>query len=545
MKLVVSVSQDKLRNLPQVNNQKQSLLSFIDDRDSTFFTLQKQGSTKFIEYQNQQRLKNIKQSMFSEQNLGIANKRESVKEKNINTTIMINKLLCNPKQKSKEPNKSQNTTIINKEVPQNSVKNLYYAIQPEQAKLQFDQKKGLSHQSNAIKSQRSVKELKFNFNSVDTSIDCSPIKLPKLGHQRRISYNQQFDSLQTTVVVQTLVQIHGFQNPNENFQKLKDMLKIKHELKANQKQLKQLKNSNSSIIMGDEINNNQAASYESQTMLNSPTISFKKQPQYFYQNQDIIQQKNQSTTLKLKEFTDINDQEYSANQNQGDFTNINRVSDLQNDLPQFETHIGSQTTKNSKQNQINEGVLATIEVCKQVRNNLKKFYMESQSTALKRAEISLEKIRKEKSQVKCSEIDGLKHKFKYNYSNKFFQYVKSGQFINTIRLILKNQDLVNERDGVNYLIQINNFLQFDYTALHWAAKRGFVEVCELLVTFDSDINAKDIFGRTPIEQGNISQNKPIIDFFKKVVNKDFYCDKLKFKDMYQFALLTNPKDLEI
>eukprot|EP00347_Sterkiella_histriomuscorum_P020789 403336453 len=311
------------------------------------------------------------------------------------------------------------------------------------------------------------------------------------------------------------------------------MLKIKHELKANQKHLKQLKNSNSSIIIGDEINNNQAANYESQTMLNSPTISFKKQPQYFQENQDIATQKNQTAALKLKDFNDINDLKHSANQNQGEYTNINRVSDLQSDLPQFETHIGSQTTKNSKQNQINEGVLATIEVCKQVRNNLKKFYMESQSTALKRAELSLEKIRKEKSQVKCSELDGLKHKFKYNYSNKFFQYVKSGQFINTIRLILKNQDLVNERDG------------FDYTALHWAAKRGFVEVCELLVTFDSDINAKDIFGRTPIEQANISQNKPIIDFFKKVVNKDFYCDKLKFKDMYQFALLTNPKDVEI
>ena len=44
------------------------------------------------------------------------------------------------------------------------------------------------------------------------------------------------------------------------------------------------------------------------------------------------------------------------------------------------------------------------------------------------------------------------------------------------------------------------------TALHWAAKRGFPEIVRVLINYHSDVNARDIIGRTPLYYSVESQN---------------------------------------
>jgi len=36
------------------------------------------------------------------------------------------------------------------------------------------------------------------------------------------------------------------------------------------------------------------------------------------------------------------------------------------------------------------------------------------------------------------------------------------------------------------------------TGLHWAARRGYYELCELLLKSESHIDAMDVLGRTPL-----------------------------------------------
>jgi len=48
------------------------------------------------------------------------------------------------------------------------------------------------------------------------------------------------------------------------------------------------------------------------------------------------------------------------------------------------------------------------------------------------------------------------------------------------------------------------------TGLHWAAKRGNYEVCEILIKNKSHINALDIMGRSALDFAMISQH---IDVF--------------------------------
>jgi len=42
------------------------------------------------------------------------------------------------------------------------------------------------------------------------------------------------------------------------------------------------------------------------------------------------------------------------------------------------------------------------------------------------------------------------------------------------------------------------------TGLHWAAKRGHMETCKILLNNKSHVNAFDIMGRTPLDFALIS-----------------------------------------
>ncbi|CAD8044393.1 unnamed protein product [Paramecium primaurelia] len=89
---------------------------------------------------------------------------------------------------------------------------------------------------------------------------------------------------------------------------------------------------------------------------------------------------------------------------------------------------------------------------------------------------------------------------KYVMQNKIFSkkpYEKplSKQFIHAAKK--------NQIDEINNLLSINPYLVFDFdfynmTALHWACKKGYVELVELLLQYHSDVDGIDILYRTPL-----------------------------------------------
>lgn len=62
----------------------------------------------------------------------------------------------------------------------------------------------------------------------------------------------------------------------------------------------------------------------------------------------------------------------------------------------------------------------------------------------------------------------------------------------------KNQCMEVER-----LLLLNPYLVFDFdfynmTALHWACKKGYIEIVEVLLKYNADVDAIDILHRTPL-----------------------------------------------
>ncbi|CAD8176508.1 unnamed protein product [Paramecium pentaurelia] len=88
------------------------------------------------------------------------------------------------------------------------------------------------------------------------------------------------------------------------------------------------------------------------------------------------------------------------------------------------------------------------------------------------------------------------------FSKKPYQRKMSNEFIHAVKL--------NQMDRVNELLEYNRYLVFDFdfynmTALHWACKKGLIEMVELLIKNHADVDAVDILHRTPLYlaiQGN-------------------------------------------
>ncbi|CAD8094367.1 unnamed protein product [Paramecium sonneborni] len=88
------------------------------------------------------------------------------------------------------------------------------------------------------------------------------------------------------------------------------------------------------------------------------------------------------------------------------------------------------------------------------------------------------------------------------FSKKPYQRKMSNEFIHAVKL--------NQKDRVNELLEQNRYLVFDFdfynmTALHWACKKGLIEMVELLIKNHADVDAVDILHRTPLYlaiQGN-------------------------------------------
>ena len=81
------------------------------------------------------------------------------------------------------------------------------------------------------------------------------------------------------------------------------------------------------------------------------------------------------------------------------------------------------------------------------------------------------------------------------FSKKPYQRPLSNDFIHAVKL--------NQMEKVNLLLEKNRYLVFDFdfynmTGLHWACKKGLVEMAELLIKNHADVDAVDILHRTPL-----------------------------------------------
>ena len=71
-------------------------------------------------------------------------------------------------------------------------------------------------------------------------------------------------------------------------------------------------------------------------------------------------------------------------------------------------------------------------------------------------------------------------------SAKLLKAVKNGEEAEVINILRENRYTVYDFDTVHQ------------TALHWAAKRGFHEICKILILNGAIVDAKDLGNRTPL-----------------------------------------------
>eukprot|EP01017_Pseudomicrothorax_dubius_P010822 TRINITY_DN13922_c0_g1_i1.p1 TRINITY_DN13922_c0_g1~~TRINITY_DN13922_c0_g1_i1.p1 ORF type:complete len:149 (-),score=29.81 TRINITY_DN13922_c0_g1_i1:35-481(-) len=95
-----------------------------------------------------------------------------------------------------------------------------------------------------------------------------------------------------------------------------------------------------------------------------------------------------------------------------------------------------------------------------------------------------------------------------------FKIIKSGNS-NHLRLFLnKNQKIVPEiidsRDSV------------EETPMHWAAKRGKIELIQILCLYGASLDLEDITGRTPIMVAQANRQGKAADLIKAILNMQKY-----------------------
>ena len=78
--------------------------------------------------------------------------------------------------------------------------------------------------------------------------------------------------------------------------------------------------------------------------------------------------------------------------------------------------------------------------------------------------------------------------------NKVFRLIRTEDFDELEGLFMKNPALVNSYDDVRKFAELcaNAYLKVLETPLHWAAKRGSIQLLDILCKFDVDFNGKDM-----------------------------------------------------
>lgn len=76
--------------------------------------------------------------------------------------------------------------------------------------------------------------------------------------------------------------------------------------------------------------------------------------------------------------------------------------------------------------------------------------------------------------------------FEREGSKQFFDYVKNDEYHNVEKMLYRNKYHVYDYDTL-----------FE-TPLHWAAKRGYLQICRFLIRAHADIDTKDILGKSAL-----------------------------------------------
>lgn len=117
-----------------------------------------------------------------------------------------------------------------------------------------------------------------------------------------------------------------------------------------------------------------------------------------------------------------------------------------------------------------------------VKSQLKSFIIKSSRKALV---TNLESLKKSS-----------KAKFVHPKSDQFLKEVKSGNISGVIEMLIDVPELVKSSDSI------------EQTALHWACKRGHMEIVKYLLSCKASIYESDMMGRQPEE---IAQRKGHFD----------------------------------
>ena len=83
--------------------------------------------------------------------------------------------------------------------------------------------------------------------------------------------------------------------------------------------------------------------------------------------------------------------------------------------------------------------------------------------------------------------------FQMKEGKDFFKAVKDNDYIKCLVLLRRNKYLVYDLDYVRSVLGlIVMVLQTNQTGLHWAAKRGYMQILNLLIQYKSDIDISDL-----------------------------------------------------
>ena len=82
-------------------------------------------------------------------------------------------------------------------------------------------------------------------------------------------------------------------------------------------------------------------------------------------------------------------------------------------------------------------------------------------------------------------------------AREFFQAVKMGDIIQILKTLRLNSDLCNDRDKLNR------------TPIHWACRRGYDQLVQILVDYGADVSVKDSLGKTPVDMAIENEHRDI------------------------------------
>lgn len=101
-------------------------------------------------------------------------------------------------------------------------------------------------------------------------------------------------------------------------------------------------------------------------------------------------------------------------------------------------------------------------------------------------------------------------------SKEFFRAIKLDKELKVLRMLKRNQSLINIRDSVGK------------TPLHWAVIRNNTPITQILLSFGADMNALDYCKRTPKQFAIHNNSNHMIQLIKSFEvsppKKSFYCN---------------------